>query len=403
MAGGKHNIVILGGGFAGVRAALDLAAKSNQLERHRIVLIDRNTYHLYSPWMYEHAATAAVPREQLKLPFQTIFRGKPVEVLRGEVVSIDRHAKEIVLQSKQVIPYDILVLACGSVPNDFGIPGVKRYGMILKTIDDADRVRTTIKERFLRFLEAHSDGDVFQVLIGGGGATGSEFSAQLHSYMKSIARTVAHDDGTFLIKIIEASPRLLGGMDDWIATKAQQRLGSYRRIEVLLQHKIERVTAATISIANGDTLAYDVFIWTGGVQANPLVTAAGVPTTNRCRAKVTMTLQSIADPRVFVIGDSALCINPSTQAQTREIAESAHRQGAHAARNIRRLIDGQQLLDFDHTLHGTLIPLRNQWSISTVFGIRLTGRFGYAVLQLVNLRYLLSVLPPADAVRRWLS
>ena len=400
MPGGKHNIVIVGGGFAGVRAALDLSKRIGNMPNHRIVLLDRNTFHLYTPWMYKYTATA-VPKRQLKLPYSTIFRHKSVEVIRGEVTTIDRHRKEIILGSKQVIPYEMLLLACGSVSNDFGIPGVKRYGMMCKTIEDAERIRTTIRERFLRFLENHQDGKVFQVLVGGGGVTGSEFAAQLHSYLKDTARTVAHDDGTFLIKIVEASPRLLGGMNDWVAQQAQERLASYRRIELLLQHKIERVTAANISIATGDTLSYDVFVWTGGVQANPLVMAANLTTANRCRAKVTMSLQSVDDPSVFVIGDSGLCINPTTQEQTYETIESAYNQGALAAVNAERRVNGRPLLDFNHKLHGNVVPLRNNWAISTIFGARLRGKIGYMVFLLINLRYLLWILPARDALERW--
>jgi NADH dehydrogenase len=403
MAGGKHNIVIVGGGFAGVRAALDLCKRLGDLPKHRIILVDRNTYHLFTPWMYEHAATAAISRKQLKFPYSTIFRDKPVEVIRGEVEKIDRHTKTIGLKSKQNITYDILTLACGSVPNDFGIPGVKRHGLLLKTIEDAERIRTTIRERFLRFLEGHKDGKVFQVLVGGGGVTGSEFTAQLHSYLKEIARTVAHDEGTFLIKIVESSSGLLGGMTDWASRQAQERIGSYRRIEVLLQHRITRVNAASISIANGDTLAYDVFIWTGGIQANPLVVAADLVTTKRGRAEVNMSLQSVCDPSVFVIGDSASCINPATHEQTRETIESAYKQGALAATNAWRLLTKRDLLSFDHKLSGNIIPLKNNWAISTLLGFQLTGTLAYGLVRLVNLRYLLWILPFKDALSRWLS
>lgn len=403
MSGGKHNIVIVGGGFAGVRAALDLCTRINDLPKHRIVLVDRNTYHLYTPWMYEHAATATISRKQLKLPYGTIFRNKPVEVIRGEVEKIDRHTKKIGLKSKQIIPYDILIMACGSVPNDFDIPGVKRHGLLLKTIEDAERIRTTVRERFLRFLEGNKDGKVFQVLVGGGGVTGSEFTAQLHSYLKEIARTVAHDEGTFLIKIVESSPRLLGGMADWESRQAQKRIGSYRRIETLLQHHITRVNASSISIANGDALAYDVFIWTGGIQANPLIVTADLVTTKKGRAEVNMSLQSVCDPSVFVIGDSASCINPETHEQTRETVESAYKQGVLAAANTWRLLTRRELLTFDHKLTGNLIPLKGKWAISTLFGIHIQGVLAYGLVRVVNLRYLLWILPVKDALNRWIS
>jgi NADH dehydrogenase len=353
--------------------------------------------------MYEHAATATVSRKLLKFPYSAIFRNKPVEVIRGEVEKIDRHTKKIGLKSKQIIPYDILIMACGSVTNDFGIPGVKRHGLLLKTIEDAERIRTTIRERFLRFLEGHKDGKVFQVLVGGGGVTGSEFTAQLHSYLKDIARTVAHDEGTFLIKIVESSPKLLGGMSDWESRQTQERIGSYRRIEILLQHRIARINAASISIANGDSLTYDVFIWTGGIQANPLVTTADLVTTKKGRAEVNMSLQSVCDPSVFVIGDSASCINPETHEQSRETVESAYKQGVLAAANTWRLLTKRELFTFDHKLTGNLIPLKGKWAISTLFGIRLQGLLAYWLVRVVNLRYLLWILPTKDAISRWLS
>lgn len=395
----QPSIVILGGGFAGIRAALDLD-RTNK-EGIRIVLVDRNSYHLFTPWLYEQAATADVPKRQLKIPYTAILGNSAVECIRGEVVGIDRAGRTVKLRSGQVIPYTALVLACGSTTNTYGIRGIDRYALPLKTLEDAERIRATVRERYAAFTKRHRDGDVFQVLIGGGGPTGIELTAQLHSYLKELAHRYERDEGTFLIKLLDSGDSLLRGQPAYIGTLAQRRLGSYRRLEILLQHTIAKADRTKVYLKTGDQLAYDVLIWTGGIQANPLVSMAELATTACAQAAVERTMQSISDPAVFVAGDAAFCVDPSAAIRAQAGVENAYQQGRIAATNALRLVQGQPLVPMTQQLHGNVFPLKDQWAVSSVFGIPLSGRAAYWLMLLINLRYLLHILPPLEAFRRW--
>ena len=316
-------------------------------------------------------------------------------------MEIDRQRRLVTLNSDQTIPYTALILACGSTNNTYNIPGIDKYALPLKTIEDAERIQAMVKDRFIAFTQHHQPGDVFQVLIGGAGPTGIELTAQLHSYLKDLAHHYGRDEGTFLIKLLDSSDSLLRGMPEHMGKQAHQRLASYRRIEILLQHSIAKADRNAVYLRTGDKLTYDICIWTGGIQANPIVKMAKL-TSNTCgQAHVHQTMQSISDPNIFVAGDASFCLDPSAIIRARASVENAYQQGRIAAKNTLLYVQKLPLVPSAQQLHGAIIPLKEGWAISSVFGIPLKGKLAYWFMLLINLRYLMSILPAVEAFRRW--
>ncbi len=402
MGNDRRTIVILGAGFAGIRCALDLAARSDELPDHRIVLIDKNSYHLFTPWLYERASTGT-PVRSLKIPLAEIVRHKPIEFLRGEVTTVDRDTRAIRLNSGQRIDYEYLVFALGSVPNDYGIPGLNTHALPLKTYEDAETIRRQTRERFRAFLTKHQEGDVFQVVIGGGGVTGIELAAELHAYLKELSAAYGGGEDVFVVKILEASDRLLSGLPDWASRRAQVRLGYFRRIEVHLQNRITTVTADHVVSADGDAVAYDLLIWTGGVTPHPLVGRCALPQGPGGRSATGATLQLPDDPYTLAIGDMAVCVDPMSRRESLQTIQDAYRQGALAARNIINHARGKPLEAYTHAHSGLVVHARGRWAISTLFGLKISGWLPHIAKQIINLRYFLRILPAGEAFRRWRS
>ncbi|MBI2590182.1 NAD(P)/FAD-dependent oxidoreductase [Candidatus Berkelbacteria bacterium] len=396
--GGKKNIVILGGGFAGVRAALDLARDRQLIDTHRIVLIDRETYHLFTPWLYTRASTGA-PRRGVRIPFQVIFATQPVEVIRGEVKAIHRGMHAVTLKGGQEIDYEYLIVALGSVSNDFGIDGIAKHALFLKTFEDAERIRSKIEKQYRAFAVSNQVGELFQVIIGGGGLTGVELVAELHSYLKDLARKYERGRGSFIIKIVEAEQRLLPGLPEWVSNKTHARLGSYRHVEILLQSMIAKVRTRKIELKNGDTLEYEILIWTAGVQAHPLIASLEQPLDYHKRVIVKSSLELRDDSHVYVIGDAGV-VSVRTKIRDTETILNAYKKGEVAAANIVRALTRKPGLSYQPVNPGCIIPLSGAWAISTI-GTPLIGRVAYLFLRLIHLRYFLHILPFSEAFKRW--
>ncbi|MBI4022787.1 FAD-dependent oxidoreductase [Candidatus Berkelbacteria bacterium] len=397
MTDAPKNIVILGAGFAGVRAALDLAARQDELADHRIVLVDRNTYHLFTPWLYERASTGS-PVHGLKIPLASIFHGWPVDLVHGEVQTIDRTRHQIRLTNRVNLTYAYLVVALGSVSNDCGIPGIAAHALPLKTYADAERIRAETEAQYRDFLASAQPTALFQVVIGGAGTTGVELTGEVHRHLKHLAQRLGDGEGRFVVKLVEAEDRLLPGFPDWVSRAAHVRLGQYRRIEILLQSRIASVTAHTVTLTSGDTHQSPVFIWTGGVRTNPRVGADLLG--DGGRIPVNRMLQLPNDPDVFAIGDNAGPSGGRSKTECPLTIQNAYAQGSAAAANLIRHIRGQPLvpLVIDHP--GFIVPVRGHWAVSTI-GRPLVGHLAYWLLRLVHLRYFLWILPFSEAVRRW--
>lgn len=392
---GPKNIVILGGGFAGVRAALDLAREHRKLKDHNVILIDKRHFHLYTPHLYDYA-TVGVPKKSLMIPFADIFRGKPVQFIHGEVSEINLEKKSVKLSGGRAMPFEYLILALGSVPNDYGIPGVSRYGIALKWAEDAEKIRQQARVRYEDFVKSDPPfGALFKVVVGGGGFTGVEFTAELHNLMKHVAR-----EGRFKILLVEAADRLLPGMPEWVARETQKRLASFRHIEIALQSPIAEVTKRTVILRSGDHISYDLLVWTAGVKPHPLLGKMGLACGKKGHLITNMTLQVPEHPNVFAVGDSAACVDARRRETFALFALDAERQGALAAANIVRILNHHKLEKFKEYRPGFVIPLRGRWGILSLGNLRIKGWPAWAFHEFIHFRYLTSILPLKEALAR---
>lgn len=349
------NIVILGGGFAGIRAGLTFKNKMKSHDIH-VTIVDRNSFHTFTPSLYE-VATAEESQRNAAIPYKSIFNNS-FEFVQGDVEKIDAAAQKILLDKNRECPYDYLIFVLGSESADFGIQGIKEYGISLKTLRDAVQIKNSLK-------------NAKKIIIGGGGFSGTELACEL-SVHKS------HLDVT----LIQGSTILLKELGGEVSRLAKKRLEK-GNVHLILGEHIKKVTKEAVELDGGRTFPYDVFIWTGGVKSNKLLG----------EIEVSSLLQVKGQKNIFAAGD---VVFPG-------VAPRAEKMGEIAAGNILRLIRGEPLLPYKYHHMGYVVPLGGHFATFAMGKYYISGIFVYILQQLIFLRYLLTIVPFFEALKRFIK
>jgi NADH dehydrogenase len=328
-------VVVCGAGFGGLWAARTLARSGASAD---VLLVDRNNYHTFFPLLYQVAAAELTPSD-IAYPVRSILRGSGVRFRMGEITSVDVERRVVSVDSVEV-PYDKLVLAIGSVPNDFGVPGAADHAFFLRWMHEA----IPLRERVLACLERASverDPEVrrrlLTFLIVGGGPTGVEFAGALAELVRGpVARDFPDiSDREPRIVLVEAVDRLLSAMPAHLGAYAAERLRR-RGVEVRTGTTVERITATEVRLANGESVPTETAVWTAGIKGDPRVSAWGLPVAPSGRVPVLPTLQVQGRPDVYVVGDLAHLEEDGRPLA--QVAQVAIQQGKHAAENIARAL-----------------------------------------------------------------
>lgn len=371
-------IVILGGGFAGVFAAKEL--KKLDSEQFRVTLVDKNSYHLFIPSLYE-VATAEEPRSNICIPFHEIFP-HGVRFIKGEAQKINKDAKEIEFNGGQVLKYDYLVIALGAESDYRNIPGLKENSIAFKSLEEAEKIRNIVAEKY---KEMTGQGKALMIALVGGGATGVELSTELSKYEEKLG-------GNIEVSVFQGGSSLLKGVSPKVSEIAKDRLQK-AGVNVHLNSRVKKVTDKFLELEDGRQHPYDVLIWTGGVRSSSVVLEDGFTLNSEKRIEVDEYLRVKGEENVFAAGDIA-DLAP-------RVAQVAHEQGTTAGKNLARLLKGQKMEPYKYRLLGILIPLFGKYVVVDIHGMVFTGFLGYIFQQLVFLRYLLMILPPWEALKRW--
>ncbi|OGH24153.1 MAG: hypothetical protein A2800_04150 [Candidatus Levybacteria bacterium RIFCSPHIGHO2_01_FULL_40_16] len=349
------NIIILGGGFAGIRAGLTLKNKINSGNLH-VMIIDRNNFHTFTPALYE-VATAEELSKNAIIPYMSIFKN-PLEFVRGNVEKIDAVGQKIFLDENREYAYNYLIFAPGSNSADFGIPGIKEYAVPLITLEDAVRIKNALK-------------NAKRVIVGGGGFTGTEFACEL-------ATKKSHLN----ITLIQGLPVLLKELGDEVSHLAKKRLEK-GNVHLILGKHIKKVTKDQVEIEGGEVFPYDLFVWTGGVRPNNLL--------GKIEVETTLAVKNLKN--VFAAGDS---VAPG-------VAPKAEEMGKLAAENILRSINSEPLLPFKYHHKGYVVPLGSRFVTYVIGKYQLFGIIAYIFQQLIFLKYLLTIIPFFEAMKRFVK
>ncbi len=402
------NIVILGAGFGGLRAAMDISRKLTELkllDKYRVMLVDRNDCHLYTPFLYLLAAASEeLPRSTCTYDTSSLMKGSSVRFMQSEVASLDLMNGDVHLKTGEEIRADFLVIAMGSETNYFGIPGLKEHAQELKTVQSALRVRETLKQAFAK------GGDV-KIVAGGAGPNGIELATELRLWANKEEKK--NQNLRVSISIVEALPTVLMGMDPRVQKSAAKRLADLG-IELKLNAKIVSVSEKEIAIDGGAKIPFDVFVWTGGIKTPDAVTQLpiqkephGKPVPQPSLACLPGTPDLKLGPMVYGIGDSVCFVNPKTQRPVPAVAHIAILEGGIAAHNLIEQIKTAEIPGYKPQLtsyvpkeYPYIIVAGGSWAVAKLGPFVFSGLLGWTFEKLVELKYLSSIMPFMSALKK---
>lgn len=393
-----QHIVIIGGGFAGVSAGVYLRKYLDHITKNNIqvTVIDKNPYHTFTPSLYE-VATSEEPQGNVAIPFTEIFDHQ-ITYLKDGVKQIHANEKMVELVDHKKVPYDYLIIALGSQPAFMHIPGLEENCVTLKSMKDALHIRNMIKSMCCEEGICHRK---VNVVVGGGGFSGTEIAAELLTYKDRLAAQHKLDKDCLDITIIQGSDRLLKELDSHVSKIAEKRLSS-PYVHFAFGGHIKEVTKTEVKTDNGKAYPYHMLIWTGGVEANHMARTSGLPVNKKGQLTVNSFLQVEGYENIFAAGDIAGYIDPKTQEPVPTVAQVAEEQGEIAAENVIRAIQGKSFEPYNYRHFGYVVPLRGKYATAELmFNIHVDGFPGWVLQQLVYLRYLLRILPFRKAFTRW--
>lgn len=379
----RPHIVVAGGGAAGLELVTKLGDTLGKRGEARITLVERSRTHLWKPLLHSVAA-GSLRRSQHELNYLAQAQWHHFDYAFGEMVGLDRASRQLKLgamfddEGRQITPprsvdYDTLVLAIGSVTNDFGTPGAAQYAVPLETPEQASRFNRRIVNACLRANA--QEGPVrpgqLHVAVIGAGATGTELAAELHRTVRAVVAygmdriDPARD---IHIVLIEAADRILPALPERISNATQDLLTSLG-VEVRVRARVAEVRADGVVLSTGEVIPSELVVWSAGVKAPDFLQGLDGLETNRINQLVVdPTLQTTRDPDVFAIGDCAACTPPGETRPIAPRAQAAHQMADHMIRQINHRLKGQPLEPFKYQDFGSLVSLGRYSTVGNLMG-----------------------------------
>ena len=387
-ATGLHRIVIVGGGAGGLELATRLGDKLGRRRKADITLIDKARTHLWKPLLHEIAA-GSMDLGHHELDYLAQAHWHHFNYRSGEMIGLNRFRREVQVGSvveengTEVTParsyqYDTLVLALGSLTNDFGTPGVVEHAVRLETPEQAARFHRGLVNACIRAqsqTEPLKPGQL-QVVIIGAGATGVELAAELHKTTRDLVAfglDRINPDKDITLYVIEAADRILPALPRRISDAAADLLRKLG-VRVYTSARVAAVMPNAIKLADGRTIAAELVVWAAGVMAPAVLkNIDGLETNAINQLVVRQTLQTTRDDNIFAIGDCAACPWSEKAATVPPRAQAAHQQAAHLYKQLQRQLAGRLVKPWHYRDLGSLVSLGEYSTVGSLMG-KLVGR-----------------------------
>lgn len=382
----SKQIVILGAGYGGLLTALTVRKYLSKDEAEVTVVNQYPTHQIITE--LHRLAGGTIAEQAVSMPLEKLFKGKDVNLIISKVESFSVDKKEVKLANGSLLSYDALVVALGSQTGFFGIPGLEENSMVLKSVNDANKIFAHIENRIKAYAETKNEADA-TIVIGGGGLTGVELVGEIVDNFSKVAKQYGVDFKELKIKLVEAGPKILPVLPDHLIQRATESL-SARGVEFLTGLPVTGVEGNKISLKDGSSIVANTFIWTGGVAALPIVGESGLAA-DRGKATINEYLQSTSHNDVFVVGDASVVLPPEGgRPLYAPTAQVAWQMGELAGYNLFAALTGKKLETFTAVNSGTLASLGRKDAVATVGGnnTSLTGLPATLMKEASNIRYL---------------
>ena len=380
-------IVILGGGFAGVTTALELAKHCAGVLPVHITLISKQNFLLFTPMLAE-AATGAVETRHVLYPIRPLCREWEIEFGEMSVESIDIQRRRVIARHRrsplrQQVHYDMLILALGAAPNVAAVPGAAEHTLPFKGVGDAVLIRNHVIDLF----EAASLTDdpwvrqrLLTFIIVGAGHAGTELIAALEELTRGILLRHYPSIPQSAVRLVLVGSAVLPQTATRLAAYTKEQL-SERGIE-LETARAARVTAEGLELQDGRFIPSHCVIWTAGNRVSPLIADLPVPKTQDGRLKVNEFFEVEGVPNVYAVGDNAAQIDPHTGAPYVATAQVAVPQARALAAVIEAELTGRPKRPFRFKVLGEMVPLSRRTAAADLLGIKLVGFLAWFVWKM---------------------
>src|SRR5918993_4019753 len=397
----EKKVLILGGGFGGYTAATDVCKLTRNRDDVGVLVIARDNFFTFWP-MVPGIVSSDIDARNVAQPLRRALILAGASFRRARVNGIDPERKVVQADGGIEFPYDQLIISLGGQPNFFGIPGVENHSLTMRGVEDAERVRNRVIERFEEVSLIRDDVPESKLtfVVIGGGATGVEVASEIHSLVhENLAPDYPNiDPHRVRVYLLEALPNILPELDPALRRAARTRLVN-ERIEVMTGAMAEEITASCVKLKGGREIASENVIWTAGNRPNMAIKDLGLPFDERTGIPVDLTLKVDGREDIWAIGDCA-AVQDVRQKDGRIVpptAQAAIQEGHVVARNVLKTIGGEGDLDkFEYKPLGQLVELGSDFAVNEVMGVRFSGALAAIFWRLT---YLVRLNSPQSKAR----
>jgi len=375
----RPKVVILGGGFGGLAAARALYKDAD------VTVVDRHNYQTFLPLLYQ-VSTAGLAADHVAYPIRGALRKTSVKFRMASPINIDHRNKEVKLDSSEILKFDHLIVALGSVSADFGIPGVKEFSLGMKSVSEALIIRAEIMRRF-EDLCRFEDDTKFSVTVIGGGPTGVEMAGAIAELIRGPLKSdQAQVAKNINVTLIEAGPRLLPPFAPSLSARTKKDLEKLG-VKVLLNTAVKELAHRKIFLKDGTTLQSEVTIWAAGVKGADAMKDLNLPIeANRVAVEPTMQVKNY--PNLWALGDIAGA-KGKDGSPLPMVAPVAIQQGKFIAKQIKRISQNKKLEHFKYLDKGSMATIGRNKAVVQVRWFKLAGPLAWLVWLWLHLFYLL--------------
>lgn len=387
----KPRVVILGAGFGGLNAALALGDDAE------VMVVDRHNFQTFLPLLYQ-VSTAGLAADHVVHPIRGALRKTNIKFRMGSPLSIDHKNKTVKLDSSEVLEFDHLIVAMGSVTADFGVPGVVEHGLGMKSVHEAITICAEVMRRF-EDLCRFEDDTRLSIAVVGGGPTGVEMAGALAELKRGpLKNDMAHAADHIDVYLIEAGPRILPMFSEKLsarATRDLQKLG----VHVRTNTAVREIKSRSIVVKEGEPIPAEVTVWAAGVKGEPTASELNLPIIGS-RIASGPTLQATNYPHIWAVGDISGALAPDGRFYPM-VAPVAMQQGKFVAAQILRVAAGKPLKEFKYKDKGSMATIGRHKAIVEVGKFSMVGAPAWFAWLFLHLFYLLGGRNKVGTIADW--
>jgi NADH:ubiquinone reductase (H+-translocating) len=405
----ENKVLVVGGGFGGFTASRQICDLIKDREDVGVLVVAKDNFFTFWP-MVAGIVSSDIDSRNVAQPLRRALITAGASFRRATLSEIDPENKKVTVDGGVEFPYDHLVIALGGLPNFFGIPGVEEHSLTMRGIEDAEKVRNRMIERFeeVSLMKGEVPESKLTFVVIGGGATGVETASELYNLVHEALEPDYPNIDPHRVRIflLEAMDHILPELDPALRRAARTRLVN-QRIEVKTGAMAEEITADCVKLKDSDDIPTENVIWTAGNRPNVAIEdLADLPVDEKTGIKVDEYLRVEGYPNIWAIGDCAAI--PNVNEENGQIippnAQAAVQEGKVVARNILAAIDGREdeLEQFEYKPLGQLVELGSDFAVNEVMGVRFTGTLAAIFWRLAYLTRLDSPQSKAHQMADWI-